>query len=478
MGNSDNKINIGDSWKSLDEMKINIGDSWKDVGEAYVNIGDSWKQFYNNNQNLGNLFIDGEGTINDKTGNHPLTLYGNTAVTTNTYCPYGNSTSSITFDGDGDGISVPNHDDWYFGTGDFTMDYWVRRDASTIGVNKVELSQWDSDLNRWIFWHDGVKWRFYVQIDGVAKIDLIHAVTPLADKWYHIAIVRTGNLFYLFHDGILVKSSEQSFTMPNLSAPLQIGKYSDGSYTQFNIKGYLDNIRIVKGEALWTEDFYVQPIQGNLFIDGEGTVEDETDVHALTWYGGSTVTTSTYCPQGSSSSSITFPGAGYILAPDHVDWTFGNSNFTMDTWIKFNNLGSTGIIMGQWDYSLNTNAATCFYKDGNNCLRFVATDALGVFMMNLVGTTPMTNNVWHHVAVVRYLSGIKLYVNGIEDASSVDVRAINDSNVRFMIGNNWNDPTTPSNYYFNGYMDNIRIIKGTALWRSNFNTSSDKELYY
>ena len=46
MANSDNKINIGDAWKDIDNIQINIGDSWKDVDEAYINIGDSWKQFW------------------------------------------------------------------------------------------------------------------------------------------------------------------------------------------------------------------------------------------------------------------------------------------------------------------------------------------------------------------------------------------------------------------------------------------------
>jgi hypothetical protein len=37
------KINIGDSWKDIEEVKINIGDTWKDVEEWKINIGDSWK---------------------------------------------------------------------------------------------------------------------------------------------------------------------------------------------------------------------------------------------------------------------------------------------------------------------------------------------------------------------------------------------------------------------------------------------------
>lgn len=40
------KINIGDSWKSVESMKINIGDSWKDVSSVKINIGDTWKDVF------------------------------------------------------------------------------------------------------------------------------------------------------------------------------------------------------------------------------------------------------------------------------------------------------------------------------------------------------------------------------------------------------------------------------------------------
>ena len=43
---NDVKINIGDSWKTMDAMKVNIGDSWKVVEGAQINIGDSWKTIF------------------------------------------------------------------------------------------------------------------------------------------------------------------------------------------------------------------------------------------------------------------------------------------------------------------------------------------------------------------------------------------------------------------------------------------------
>lgn len=36
-------INIGDSWKDIENIQINIGDVWKDYSQVQVNISDTWK---------------------------------------------------------------------------------------------------------------------------------------------------------------------------------------------------------------------------------------------------------------------------------------------------------------------------------------------------------------------------------------------------------------------------------------------------
>ena len=40
------QINIGDTWKDVNDVQINIGDAWKTAAEAYINIGDTWKQWW------------------------------------------------------------------------------------------------------------------------------------------------------------------------------------------------------------------------------------------------------------------------------------------------------------------------------------------------------------------------------------------------------------------------------------------------
>jgi hypothetical protein len=40
------KINIGDTFKTVDSLKINIGDVWKSVTQVKLNVGDTWKTVF------------------------------------------------------------------------------------------------------------------------------------------------------------------------------------------------------------------------------------------------------------------------------------------------------------------------------------------------------------------------------------------------------------------------------------------------
>ncbi len=79
-----------------------------------------------------------------------------------------------------------------------------------------------------------------------------------------------------------------------------------------------------------------------------------------------------------------------------------------------------------------------------------------------------------HIAVVRYGSGMFMYVNGVVQNATENVAvggsAIGSFAASLAIGG--------SSQYLNGYMDHVRITKGKALWTTtNFNLS-DKGLYY
>ena len=74
-------------------------------------------------------------------------------------------------------------------------------------------------------------------------------------------------------------------------------------------------------------------------------------------------------------------------------------------------------------------------------------------------------NTWNHIAVVRDGSSFYMYTNGVRGTvftSGVAVTSTANSDVT--IGARYNGT---SNYY-TGYVSNVRIVKGTALYTTNF----------
>lgn len=67
---------------------------------------------------------DGSTTFSDNgvTG-HTVTANGNAQIDT-AQSKFGNA--SGLFDGTGDYLTIPDHADWNFGTGNFTIDAWIR----------------------------------------------------------------------------------------------------------------------------------------------------------------------------------------------------------------------------------------------------------------------------------------------------------------------------------------------------------------
>jgi len=87
------------------------------------------------------------------------------------------------------------------------------------------------------------------------------AWNPVGSQWYHIAVcIERGSTDYLrmFVDGTQIGSDDATFdglgSNGNTSAyfGLALGSYWNNAVT---LSGWLDNVRIVRGEALYTEDF-------------------------------------------------------------------------------------------------------------------------------------------------------------------------------------------------------------------------------
>jgi hypothetical protein len=172
-------------------------------------------------------------------------------------------TGSLLLDGTGDYLSVAADSDMAFGTGDFTVHFWVRPNGSL-----TDKSIFGNRNNTQVDTH----WNF--EITGGANNLQVHTSktamftgtsnTLTASDWNHVAWTRSGGLARLFINGALVSSQSDAFNYSDASSPYYVGL--DGaaaisSLTPFN--GWIDDITVIKGKALWTSAFTPPSVSSN-----------------------------------------------------------------------------------------------------------------------------------------------------------------------------------------------------------------------
>ena len=182
---------------------------------------------------------------------------------------------------------------------------------------------------------------------------------------------------------------------------------------------------------------------------------------------------------GTSHSDGPFPEAGYVefdgsteylSLADSTDFDLGLSSeaFTMEAWVNASSLGTNVIIgrgggSGSWN-ATNGHQYLLFYSGGTD-LYFQWWNGSGFSSINSTGA--LTTNVWAHLAVVFDGTDVKMYKNGtlLATGSSATFAKPSASNIT-RIG------SAASGSVWDGYISNVRIVKGTALYTSDFTPPS------
>ena len=200
-------------------------------------------------------------------------------------------TSSLLVDGNSDYIWAADHSDWSFGSGEFTVDGFFRFNNLPSASAPTLVGQWrgTGSQKSWaaqIVDTAGVKtMRFGHSVNGsTTLLASSSTVTLVAGTWYHYAIVRDGDTLRFFLDGVAHGTSNfTGVTLFSSSAKLLVGALDDTSPILY-VDGWLDSIRITKGEALWTSGFTppsVEPVNPNHLVGsfaGQTTSSGSTSI--------------------------------------------------------------------------------------------------------------------------------------------------------------------------------------------------------
>lgn len=182
------------------------------------------------------------------------------AVATTTESKFGGS--SLALNGTDAYVSMPWNSDLTFETGDFTVECWLYLTATPNGEAFItDQSTGGGDEIAWAFHFttttpgattgDKIAFGSY---NGSSWTGVVSTSTPALNTWVHLAACRSGGTLKLFMDGTEIASDSFSTNIP-IGDALWIGRRWDTAGTRDFVSGYMNDVRAIKGAALYTAPF-------------------------------------------------------------------------------------------------------------------------------------------------------------------------------------------------------------------------------
>jgi hypothetical protein len=418
------------------------------------------------------------GLALDGTARNNLVLNGDATVV-NSVKKYG--MGSYYFDGSGDFVLAPAKDDYNFGSGDFTIECWVRfinTTTSSDGIIDTGSTLNSANGNQWFIYRNGNILRFGRH--AVADLLTYNTSSLSPYTWYHIAVTRDNGELSMFIDGVRVASTVYSGWVID-GSNVRIGAIT----TPYYMNGYIDDVRLTKGIARYGPETALL-LNGNGTNDANNNVFKDSSSNDFTITRNGSVTQGSFSPfplNGASYNPSVHGGSGYFDGSSILSLPAGNSAFdigstyTIESWVYVDDFNN-GIIFGMAPIDVTFFKYILVRLRTNGRIRVECRSNTGQpdsSVTSVESTLPITSKQWNHVAFSVNAGVCKIYINGVESGSgSVNTYNFGTNTSYISLGYVLNNFSwTSFGYsYFTGYISNFRIIKGTALYTSNFTPST------
>jgi len=386
-----------------------------------------------------NTFLDSSAS--------PLTITRNGNTTQGSFSPYGSNWSNFV-SGSTSYIQTASSANLALGSGDWTVQFWVNftTDPSD-NQTAIELTSMRLIIGRKV----NKKVRVYLNTDQSSASS---GPTLETGQWNYIVVARTGTTVNVYVNSTSVYSFTDSSNF-STNTIASIGRNNDAAEPMV---GYVSNVRVLKGTysiSLPTTPLTAITNTSLLTCQSNRFVDSSASPLAITVTGTPSVQRfSPFSPTAAYSTSVIggsgyFDGSGDNLITSGAGSFNPRSTFTVEFW--------TYPITNTTVTWINSNTNDNFYIE-----TFSGTLYVGDGSINTISTTPPALNRWTHVLLSFDGTTYRLFYNGVSQATSTTLLA-SITLTAFRVGQK-NDTSRP----FNGYINDMRVLVGTALYTSAF----------
>ena len=285
------------------------------------------------------LLVNGNGvnngiTFTDSSSNSFVpTVFGN-AITSTAQSKFGGS--SMYFDGSGDVIRYVDDKKFRLASSDFTLEFWVYPTTTSGGRVWVTTAE-PSDAQGIYIGANNAAIQLAV---GNGSWFINNSFSSFsANTWMHIAVTKQENAYRVFKDGILVFSAANTTVLSNTNNAIYIGGRLNPKAFNNYAQGYMQDVRLVIGQALYTSNFSVPtealtttiPTTSVKYVAGGASGVTLYSGDANSWYGGFSTfsqiipdiewTGSNFVACGSSFSGAGGGGDFIETSSNGISWT-------------------------------------------------------------------------------------------------------------------------------------------------------------
>ena len=179
-------------------------------------------------------------------------------------------------------------------------------------------------------------------------------------------------------------------------------------------------------------------------------------------YAAPTATTGSPTVSTSGSGSVVFADGVYVSYPSSTVFDFSSGNFTVECWVYITAAPTDRYdVFRKWVAA--PNKQYIFYINSSRQLgMYYSTTGSDETANNFTSAT-ITTNTWTHIAWVRNSTTVTAYINGASAGTLSLSSTFPTTTAAELVGGNGSP-----GYSVTGYMSNLRVVKGTAVYTGAF----------